>query len=194
MKYKSTDTGTSKTAITPTNTGGSYDWTELGDGFYTLEIPASDNDTEGGAWVGGTVTDSIIILSPVYDIFDSATETAAAAFFATLSSGQITAASIATDAITAAKIAADAITSSELATSALNAISDDILKRDWTAVTGEASRSVLNALRSLRNKITIGDNGGDFVVTKEDDSTEAWKATGGVTRTNYDAITAIDPD
>lgn len=49
---------------------------------------------------------------------------------------------------------------------------DALLKRDWTSVTGEAARSVLNALRFLRNRwyILLG----ILHITKEDDATDAW--------------------
>jgi hypothetical protein len=57
----------------------------------------------------------------------------------------------------------------------LNAIADAILKRDWSAVTGEAARSMLNALRHIRNKWAIA--GGTKTVYKEDDSTSAWTST-----------------
>ena len=45
-----------QTAVTPTNTGGSYDWVNVGDGMYNIEIPASggasiNNDTEGYGWL-----------------------------------------------------------------------------------------------------------------------------------------------
>jgi hypothetical protein len=56
-----------------------------------------------------------------------------------------------------------------------NAIADAFLKRDWTGLTGEASRSVLNALRYLRNKWSI--SGSTLTVTKEDSATPAWTAT-----------------
>lgn len=50
---------------------------------------------------------------------------------------------------------------------------DALLKRDWTTITGEAARSVLNALRKLRNKVSF--NGTDtLTVTKEDDTTTAY--------------------
>lgn len=69
-------------------------------------------------------------------------------------------------------------------------IPDKLLKRDWTALASEASRSVLNALRALRNKINI--DGSTLEIKKEDDTTNAWTAalttTGGV-----DPITTIDP-
>ncbi len=67
---------------------------------------------------------------------------------------------------------------------------DALLKRDWTAVTGEAARSVLNALRFLRNK--WGLSGGTLTVTKEDDATTAWTAS--VTGTaGADPVTGVDP-
>jgi len=61
-----------------------------------------------------------------------------------------------------------------LSASANNSVADAILKRDWTSVTGESARSMLNALRILRNKWTIA--GTTLSVKKEDDTTEAWNA------------------
>ena len=58
-------------------------------------------------------------------------------------------------------------------------VADTLLKRDWTAVTGEAARSVLNALRRLRNRSTR--SGAAGVVMKEDDTTPAWTAAVSVT-------------
>lgn len=51
---------TTQTAVTPT-TSGTYDWTNLGDGMYAIEIPASggasiNNDTEGVGWFTGIAT------------------------------------------------------------------------------------------------------------------------------------------
>jgi hypothetical protein len=67
---------------------------------------------------------------------------------------------------------------------------DALLKRDMSAVTGESARSMLNALRLLRNKFTV--SGGTLTVCKEDDSTTAWTA--AVTGTSgADPITAVDP-
>jgi hypothetical protein len=64
---------------------------------------------------------------------------------------------------------------------------DALLKRDWTSVTGEAARSVLNALRALRNKVTRAGN-----VYEEDDTTVAWTfAT--TTDAAAEPITEIDP-
>lgn len=71
-----------------------------------------------------------------------------------------------------------------------NEIADAILKRDWTAVSGEAARSVLNALRFLRNKWSI--SGTTLTVTKEDDSTSAWTGTVS-TDAAADPVTGNDP-
>ena len=69
-------------------------------------------------------------------------------------------------------------------------IAESLLKLDLSTVTGEAARSVLNALRFLRNKWSI--SGTTLTVTKEDDSTTAWTAT--VTATpGADPITGNDP-
>ncbi len=50
-----------QTAVTPTDTGGNYDWVNQGNGYYTIEIPASggasiNNDTEGVGWFSGMAT------------------------------------------------------------------------------------------------------------------------------------------
>jgi hypothetical protein len=50
-----------QTAVTPTDTGGNYDWVNQGNGMYTIEIPASggatiNNDTEGFGWFTGVAT------------------------------------------------------------------------------------------------------------------------------------------
>jgi ActR/RegA family two-component response regulator len=66
---------------------------------------------------------------------------------------------------------------------------DALLKRDMSAVTGEAARSPLNALRWLRNKWAI--SGSTLSVKKEDDTTEAWAGT--VTQTAGNPTTGIDP-
>lgn len=50
------------TSVTPTDTGGNYDWVDQGDsGVYTIEIPASggaeiNNETEGVGWFTGVAT------------------------------------------------------------------------------------------------------------------------------------------
>jgi hypothetical protein len=54
---------------------------------------------------------------------------------------------------------------------------DALLKRDWTSVTGEASRSVLNALRAIRNKFSTSATPGTATFYKEDDTTVAFTKT-----------------
>lgn len=75
-------------------------------------------------------------------------------------------------------------------------IADALLKRDWTAVdtaspSDVAARSVLNALRILRNKWEA--SGGTLTVRKEDDVTAAWTST-LTTDGAANPITASDPD
>lgn len=93
----------------------------------------------------------------------------------------------ATQAVTVSDKTGFALTSTEH-----NNIADALLKRDWTAVTGEAARSVLNALRFLRNKWSV--SGTTLTVTKEDDSTSAWTASLTTTAASgADVITSSDP-
>lgn len=62
----------SVTAVTPTDTGGNYDWVDPGTaGVYTIEIPASggasiNNDTEGFGWFTGVATGILPWRSAVY--------------------------------------------------------------------------------------------------------------------------------
>jgi hypothetical protein len=87
-------------------------------------------------------------------------------------------------------VAAGSKTGYALTTTEHTNITDALLKRDWTAVTGEAARSVLNALRVLRNRVAI--SGTTLTVYKEDDSTSAW--TGTVTASaSANPITQVDP-
>lgn len=70
-------------------------------------------------------------------------------------------------------------------------IADAILTRDWAAVTGEAARSILNALRFLRNRKAVS-GGATLIVYEEDDSTIAW--TGSVVSdAAADPIIEVDP-
>jgi hypothetical protein len=64
---------------------------------------------------------------------------------------------------------------------------DALLKRDWTAITGEASRSVLNALRFIRNRFSTTTTPGSVDVFKEDDTTPAYSKS-VTTNTNADPI------
>jgi hypothetical protein len=58
------------TAVTPTDTGGNYDWVNIGHGMYNIEIPASggasiNNDTEGFGWFTGFATGVLPWRGPV---------------------------------------------------------------------------------------------------------------------------------
>lgn len=77
-----------------------------------------------------------------------------------------------------------------LTTTEHNNIADALLKRDWTAVTGEAARSALNALRFLRNKWSV--SAGTLTVTEEDDLTTAWTGT-VTTDAAANPVTGVDP-
>lgn len=70
-----------------------------------------------------------------------------------------------------------------------DAIAEAVFKLDLSTLTGEASRSLLNAIRKLRNKWSI--SGTTLTVYKEDDSTTAY--TQDLTATaGADPITGID--
>ena len=71
-------------------------------------------------------------------------------------------------------LADGAVTPGKITADALNSIADAVFKRDWSAITGEANRSLLNAGRFLRNKWWV--DAGVLHVTKENDTTEAWTA------------------
>lgn len=69
-------------------------------------------------------------------------------------------------------------------------LADALLKRDWNSVSGEAARSLLNAVRLLRNKVS--ESGGTLTVTKEDDTATAWTAAVTTSETAKPIVT-IDP-
>lgn len=72
----------------------------------------------------------------------------------------------------------------------LRKIADAILKRDMSAVTGASARSPLNALRAMRNRVTVA--AGTMTVYAEDDSTTAWTAT-VTSDAGANPITGVDP-
>ena len=64
------------TAVTPTDTGGDYDWVAQGE-TYTIEIPASggasiNNDTEGTGWFTGFATGYLPWKSPIFRFLPAA--------------------------------------------------------------------------------------------------------------------------
>lgn len=114
---------------------------------------------------------------------------------AAIQSGLATAANLATvdgiaDAIKAKtdNLPAAPAATGDIPTAIQNA--DALLKRDMSAVTGEAARSPLNALRAIRNKTSMA--GGMLTVTKEDDATAAWTAA-ITTDATAEPIIGVDP-
>lgn len=75
-----------------------------------------------------------------------------------------------------------------IATATQTAIADALLNRDMGAGTDSNTRSPRNALRALRNKVSVPDG----IVYKEDDSTAAWSFT-TTTDAAEDPITVITP-
>jgi len=67
---------------------------------------------------------------------------------------------------------------------------DTFFKRDLSAITGEAARSMLNAIRFLRNKWAIA--AGTLTVYKEDDTTSAWTSS-LTTNAGASPVTTSDP-
>lgn len=61
-----------------------------------------------------------------------------------------------------------------VAAAQMTLIADALMKRDMSAVTGESARSLLNALRFLRNRWNTTATPGTLSVYKEDDTTVSW--------------------
>ncbi|HLE03481.1 MAG TPA: hypothetical protein VI729_02560 [Anaerolineales bacterium] len=109
-----------QTAVTPTS-GGNYDWTNQGDGMYTIEIPASggvsiNNDTEGFGWFTGFATGILPWRGPTIGFRAAALNnslidgTTIDVNVTAMAASVVTAAAVATGAIDADAIAADAAT------------------------------------------------------------------------------------
>lgn len=98
--------------------------------------------------------------------------------------------SIAASGIGSTAIGASAINDQSITDGTRNEISKNLLKFDLSTITGEAARSVLNAIRFLRNKWSI--SGTTLTVTKENDTDAAWQAEVSSTE-SADPITGIDP-
>ena len=184
--------------------------TDRGSGWYNLALTTSHTDTLGDLALHITaasadptdVVDEVTSdlpggLSSVLGtaITEGAAGRAAAALstFLNVASPVLTCASANQSGDGFARLGAPAGASTSADIAALptaTANADALLKRDWTSVTGEASRSVLNALRFLRNKWSI--TAGSVTVFKEDDAASAW--TGVLaTAASADVITGNDP-
>jgi hypothetical protein len=135
-----TDGTTVKTDLTLT-TGGTQDWTHLGNGYYSVEITAAQNNEEGIGWVGGLCTGVLPFESPHYDIlpvqvYDSLVKAT--------DKLDVDAYQVTSGAITATAIAADAIGASELAADAVDEILDEVI--EGTTTLRQALRLFLSVL------------------------------------------------
>jgi hypothetical protein len=142
------------------NSGGG---THRANGVYGVTFDATDTATVGELQVSVVVSGAL----PVFDKFVVLEEPVYDALFAAAAAGYAAVA--------------------DVPTATQNA--DALLKRDMSAVSGEAARSPLNALRFLRNKWAIAS--GTLTVTKEDDVTTAFTA--AVTTTASNPTTGLDP-
>lgn len=77
-----------------------------------------------------------------------------------------------------------------LTTGERTSIATSLLTLDLATITGEAARSVLNAIRAIRNRVAVG--AGTMTVYEEDDTTAAWTAA-ITTDAAADPVTQIDP-
>ncbi len=109
---------------------------------------------------------------------------------AKIADNTITSAKLATDSITSAQVATGAIKNGAIASAELENIAKTIFNIDLAGFVGEASRSLKNAVRFLRNKWSV--SGAVLTVTKEDDATPAWTANISTTA-GADPVTGVDP-
>ena len=151
-------------------------------GVSGVNLPAEINEVENAtAGAYDATTDSQEALRDTAPLGTAMRGTDSAALAADYTSGRATKLDNLDEAVSAAKT----LTAAER-----NSVADALLKRDWTAVTGEAARSVLNALRFLRNKWSL--SGTTLTVKKEDDTANAWTSI-VVTDASADPVTESDP-
>lgn len=200
------------TTLVNKNSGGA---THISNGNYYAVLNATDTNTLGSGAIivqvsgalpfrlpftvlPANIFDSMIAGSDTFDVqvtgIGSGVITATSIASNAITSAKIAANAIgssqlASDAIGAAQVAADAIGASELAADAVTEIVEALLKYDLSSISGEASRSVLNALRVLRNRVEIAAS--TLTVFEEDDATTAWTA--AVTTSAGNPISEIDP-
>jgi hypothetical protein len=147
-----------------------------GDGINAAATTSGDGMTLSGAG-GGLDLDGAV---------NELTAAALAQYF-TVDSGETFGTAVAGSVVR--ETAANA-TITSIGSSVLNDIADAILRRDWMAVAAPASRSVLNALRAIRNRVALA--AGTMTVYEEDDATTAYTAT-VTTNPAAEPITEIDP-
>jgi len=155
---------TGATTLASKNSGGA---THISNGVYYATLDATDTNTLGSMVIFVHVTgslsvklDCMVLAANIYDSLIGGGDTL------------------------------DVNTTTFLGETTLNAVVDAIFKRDLSAITGEAARSLLNAVRKLRNKWAI--SGSTLTVYKEDDTTSAFTEA-LTTAAGADSITASDP-
>lgn len=166
------------------NSGGG---THRVNGVYGLTFDATDTATVGELEVSVVVSGAVpvhktffVVEEAVYDVMYAANATGNVA--------AITAIQAKTDQLTFTT--ANVVDASATVSSISNSAIDSIFKRDLSAVSGEAARSLLNAVRFLRNRWFT--SAGTLTVTKEDDTTTAWTAS-IVSTVGASPVTSIDP-
>lgn len=122
--------------------------------------------------------------------FGTLTTDTATAVWANATRSLTTFGSLVSDIATAVWAAVTRTLTSGVSAGDITNIADGILKRDMAAVSGESSRSLLNAIRFIRNRWKI--SSGTLTVYKEDDTTSAWTAP-VTTTAGSDPITEVDP-
>jgi len=203
LMVDATDDETAETGLSPTvqisKSGGVFanvtnSVTEIGNGWYYVDLTATETDTDGPLIVRATATgaDEWRDVHQVYTDLaadtvkisgdDAAADNLEADYDGT---GYNKSASIIGTVSNVVDKTGYALTASERIS-----IADAILGRDFASVTGAATRSVLNALRALRNKVTVA--AGIMTVYQENDSTTAWTAS-VATDAAANLITEIDP-
>jgi hypothetical protein len=133
-----------------------------------LDVAVSTRSTYAGTDTPGTSTllsrvPTIVASQASVDVLDDYVDSEVSAIKA--KTDQLT--------FTGGKVDANATTA--IVAGDITAIAKEILKVDWTTVSGEAAYSTLNALRMLRN--VWNTTGGTLSVKKEDGSTTAWSRT-----------------
>ena len=182
------------TEATPANSPSEVDATNL-PGVYKITLTAGEMNYST-VTLGGKSSTSGIVIIPVNIVTEQgnfATVTGKTNNLPASPAGVGDAMTL-TSAYDAAKTATQAgdkmdIVDAPSATGA-NALADALLKRDWTSVTGEATRSCLNAFRILRNARSV--SGSTLLVKKEDDLTDAWTASVS-TSASAETILGVDP-
>lgn len=156
-------------------------------GIYGLTVPA-------GHTSGTLICESILVMDstsafmPSLVVQDNATTVRATN--ATLLNG--TAAQTALLTAVNAQTGGTLTLATALSSTERNAIADAFLDRNMATGTDSTGRTPRNALRFLRNKVSLTVTPGSMTVYKEDDSTTAW--TGVLTTSSTSsAITVIDP-